>query len=229
MSEIEQKTHVGKDFPLPLDPFSYILGPKQKFMVGNYLHETGTALWQWSDEVFNIHGFEPAEIVPTTGLVMAHKHPEDRESFDMWFTRMSTQHGTSTCHHRIIDAQGIIRNVVMTAETITDRQGTITGLKGSFLDLTNIMMNQTAVAADEAVISAREKRGCIEQAKGMLMMQYQIDEETAFATLSYQSQRDHRKLRDIAEELVATFSAGHTEYHKTRLVSEHPSTAYDAS
>ena len=34
--------------------------------------------WDWSDEVARMHGYEPGSVVPTTKLLLSHKHPEDR-------------------------------------------------------------------------------------------------------------------------------------------------------
>ena len=38
--------------------------------------------WEWSDEVFRIYGYEPGSVVPTTELVMSHKHPDDRDDVE---------------------------------------------------------------------------------------------------------------------------------------------------
>ncbi len=33
--------------------------------------------WEWSPEVERMHGYGPGEVVPTTELVLSHKHPDD--------------------------------------------------------------------------------------------------------------------------------------------------------
>ncbi|WP_313663021.1 hypothetical protein [Cellulosimicrobium cellulans] len=47
--------------------------------IGRYRLELATGTWWWSSETYRVHGFEPGEVVPTTELVLAHKHPDDRE------------------------------------------------------------------------------------------------------------------------------------------------------
>jgi GAF domain-containing protein len=47
-------------------------------------------------------------------------------------------------------------------------------------------------------------RGCIEQAKGMLMERHKIKEDEAFTILTHTSQRTNTKLRDVAAELART-------------------------
>jgi GAF domain-containing protein len=51
---------------------------------------------------------------------------------------------------------------------------------------------------------AMKSRAVIEQAKGMLMERYKVDEDRAFAVLIRASQTDNTKLRDVADELVRT-------------------------
>jgi hypothetical protein len=50
---------------------------------------------------------------------------------------------------------------------------------------------------------AMESRAVIEQAKGIIMGATGCDADAAFGVLSKQSQYTNRKLRDVAEELVA--------------------------
>jgi GAF domain-containing protein len=50
---------------------------------------------------------------------------------------------------------------------------------------------------------ALDSRAVIDQAKGVLMARYGLTADAAFDLLSEQSQRSNRKLREIAEELVA--------------------------
>jgi GAF domain-containing protein len=53
---------------------------------------------------------------------------------------------------------------------------------------------------------AMAHRAPIEQAKGMLMAMHGIDADAAFAMLSTQSQKENRKVRDIAREFVSEVS-----------------------
>lgn len=64
--------------------------------------------------------------------------------------------------------------------------------------------NEVASGLREAL----EHRAPIEQAKGMLMALHGCDSDTAFRMLSTQSQKENRKLRDIAREFVANVSKG---------------------
>ena len=50
-------------------------GPPQR--VGRFEYRYDTDTWTWSYTVARMHGYEPNEVVPTTDLVLSHKHPED--------------------------------------------------------------------------------------------------------------------------------------------------------
>ena len=60
----------------------------------------------------------------------------------------------------------------------------------------------------EGLRIAIQTRGIIEQAKGMLMLQRQCDEDTAFRELVKLSQTSHRKLVEVARALVEAWTVG---------------------
>lgn len=185
--------------------YSYVLPPGEAFPVGDFRYEVATQAWTWSTEAFHIHGFEPGEVVPTTRLVLAHKHPGDRDGFAALFDQVCTQGGTMASHHRIIDGLGRTRRVIVVARSVMGVGG-VTAVIGHFIDLSRIMESETSVIADEAVARAVEKRHVIEQAKGVLMERFSIDAEAAFEMLAHASQHSHEKLRDVAGQLIGTLS-----------------------
>ena len=64
-------------------------------------------------------------------------------------------------------------------------------------------------ALAEQLSEAMQSRAVIEQAKGIIMATNRCDADAAFKTLVRLSQTSNRKLRDVAQEVVATTS-GHT-------------------
>ena len=58
----------------------------------------------------------------------------------------------------------------------------------------------------QTLTEALESRAVIEQAKGIIIAQSRVDADEAFAILRRASQRENRKLREIAGELVARHS-----------------------
>ncbi|MFI6045255.1 PAS domain-containing protein [Nocardia sp. NPDC051321] len=45
---------------------------------GSFRFWFATQCWEWSPEVYRMHGYSPGEVQPTTELLLSHKHPEDR-------------------------------------------------------------------------------------------------------------------------------------------------------
>ncbi|RZL72911.1 MAG: transcription antitermination regulator, partial [Rhodococcus sp. (in: high G+C Gram-positive bacteria)] len=45
--------------------------------VGSFRFFLDGQRWEWSDAVARMHGYQPGEILPTTALLLSHKHPED--------------------------------------------------------------------------------------------------------------------------------------------------------
>jgi hypothetical protein len=58
-----------------------------------------------------------------------------------------------------------------------------------------------------AVAEISENRAVIDQAKGMLILLYGVDDQTAFDTLTRHSQNTNIELRALAEQLVSNYRA----------------------
>ena len=70
--------------------------------------------------------------------------------------------------------------------------------------LANARLYRSAVQVSDQLQTAMASRAVIEQAKGVLMARDGVDEEAAFALLRDRSQRENRKLRDVAADVVAS-------------------------
>jgi GAF domain-containing protein len=69
--------------------------------------------------------------------------------------------------------------------------------------VSNVIAYWEALALSRNLNAAMEHRGVIEQAKGILMGAHAISPDDAFNLLRERSQRENRKLRDIAIDVVA--------------------------
>jgi hypothetical protein len=86
--------------------------------------------------------------------------------------------------------------------------------------------------AREDLISARvaeiaEHRAIIEQAKGMLMLIYGLDDDAAFDLLRWRSQSSNVKLRLLAEKIVEDFRAVRDDGITSRSAFDHALLAAD--
>lgn len=160
--------------------------------------------WEWSPEVEALHGYRPGTVIPTSDLVLSHKHPDDRPHVAGLLAGIRADHQPFSTRHRIIDAAGRVRQVIVVADTLADGDGEIVGTHGFYVDVT------PGEGADPGEVSAAiaeiaENRAVIEQAKGMLMVIYGITADAAFELLRWRSQEANVKLRLLAEQITTDF------------------------
>ena len=190
--------------------------------VGRYRLDLATGEWAWSDEVYRMHGFEPGEIVPTTPLMLTHKHPDDRARVDGVLRRAAETGQPFSSVHRIVDAEGKTRTLAVTGQGRRDpATGQVTELVGYFLDVTKAQREAAAREASASIQASSERRSVIEQAKGVLMVIHGIEEEAAFDRLREASNQSNIAVRDIAYSLVQLFSGPDvTEFPTIEAIDE---------
>ncbi len=162
--------------------------------------------WEWSPQVERMHGYLPGSVTPNTEIVLSHKHPDDyRHIADTLDLIRHTRQAFSS-RHRIIDVQGRVHHVVVVGDLLRGDYGSVIGTHGFYIDNTpSEQERQDQVTA--AVTRIAEARANIEQAKGMLMLIYGMDESAAFELLKWRSQETNVKLRLLAEQVAADFVA----------------------
>ncbi|SPM32456.1 antitermination regulator [Mycobacterium rhizamassiliense] len=161
--------------------------------------------WEWSEQVQRMHGYAPGTVTPTTDLVLAHKHPDDRGQVAATIDQILNTYQAFSTRHRIIDTAGEVHHVVVVGDQLYNNNGDIIGSHGFYVDVTppSDQQNEDMVTARLAEIA--EQRACIEQAKGMLMLIYGIGETAAFELLKWLSQDANVKLRPLAERICDEF------------------------
>jgi len=164
--------------------------------------------WEWSEQVQRMHGYQPGTVTPTTELVLAHKHPEDRDQIAQTIDTIRRTGQPLSSRHRIIDTSGKVRSVIVVGEQLHDERGRVVGTQGFYIDATpDERGHQDQITARLAAIAAH--RAVIEQAKGVLMAAYGITADRAFEILVWRSQETNVKVRELASEFVAAISASH--------------------
>lgn len=158
--------------------------------------------WEWSDEVARMHGYQPGEVVPTTELLLSHKHPDDRQHVGTRST-MPCSRASLSSRHRFIDTGGRVHTVIVLADRMLDDDGTVVGTEGYYVDLTDTFDQTRRQVLDASLPELVESRAAIEQAKGALMLVYRIDANAAFELLLWRSQHTNTKLRALATQVVA--------------------------
>lgn len=149
-----------------------------------------------------MHGYRPGEIEPTTELLLAHKHPDDREPVAERIAHSIDSGEPFSSRHRFIDTSGGEHNVMVVADRILDDEGQPVGTTGFYIDLSATLAEAEREALEVRLPELIESRAVIEQAKGVLMRLYGISAEQAFKVLIWRSQETNIKLRVLAEQLI---------------------------
>jgi hypothetical protein len=163
--------------------------------IGGFSFTSTAPRWTWSDGMFALHGMAPGDVVPTRALFLSHVHPEDRNRVDEALGSVDSQpHG---CAYRLVDLTGDVRHVLLVLAPAS--AGTVTGL---VVDDSDRRRQEVAAEVNAELRSALESHAVIDQAKGMLMFVYGIEDDAAFELLRWASQQRNVRLRVLAERLV---------------------------
>lgn len=174
---------------------------------GEFTYDVPTERWWWSDEVYLMHGFTPGQIVPSTALLLSHKHPEDRDRAAAVLTTAIEDAGQFCCRHRIVDAGRRVHTVVSIGRAVVDEEsGQVIRIVGHFIDLTLSEQISVTGAVQQALDGAADSRAVIEQAKGALMITHGFSADEAFVLLRTTSQHRNVKIRELASLLIDSFA-----------------------
>lgn len=179
---------------------------------GAFVYWIAEDRWEWSEGMFHVHGFEPGEVVPTTELVLSHKHPEDLASVSTILGKAFDEGRGFVCQHRIIDARRREHTVISFGFPERDGAGSVHAVRGVVADISEQVAHETREAADAAVRGATATRAIIDQAKGCLMARYGLSPDEAFGVLRAVSNHTNRKLHDLAAAIVDLLAAPPDEH-----------------
>ncbi|HEU0192235.1 MAG TPA: PAS and ANTAR domain-containing protein [Mycobacterium sp.] len=157
--------------------------------------------WEWSDTVARMHGYRPGTVDPTSDLLLQHKHPDDRQQVEKVLERVRNGEPFSS-RHRIIDTEGRTHWVIAVGDRMRDATGAVIGTSGFYADVTDARWTDGGAATSRV----DRARAVIEQAKGLLMVGYDISAERAFDILVWRSQEANIKVRDLADRLLSAFA-----------------------
>ncbi len=149
-------------------------------MAGSFRFWFADQRWEWSAEIFRMHGYVPGEIEPTTELLLAHKHPDDREHVAEAIARSVERGEPFSSRHRFIDTHGTEHSVMVVADRLLDTDGRSIGTSGFYIDLSQTLAEAEQEALNQRLPDIVESRAVIERAKGVLMRMYGINEAQAF-------------------------------------------------
>lgn len=177
---------------------------------GTFRYDLTRDRWWWSPQLYRLFGHEPEAMAPTTGTLLAHVVPGDRERVEH-LLRLACHIGHPFVdQHLVTPADGGLRTVVAAAGADLADDGSVASLFGFVVDVTasdsaryRATVVQELQQQVEQLRQALRSRDLIGQAKGMIQLTATCDEDTAWAVLVRVSQTTNRKVADLAAELVA--------------------------
>jgi hypothetical protein len=152
--------------------------------------------WWWSEGLRALHGLS-TEDPATTEVLLSRMVAEQRDEMTQRFEKHLVTPGPYTCAYEMRDAAGRLRRLRYVGFAEADH-GRVSSLHGIVLDITDMLRQ----AASEAVEASAEHRAVIEQAKGALMLSFNVDDAAAFDLLRSYSSRSNTKLVQIAQRIV---------------------------
>lgn len=176
--------------------------------IGQYRLDLATGQWWWSAQTFRMHGFEPGQVVPTTDLILAHKHPDDRDRVREVLNEACDTGEPFSSMHRIMDARGRERVLVISGQGRRADSGGVCELVGYFIDVTRAVAAQAQEKTRRDIAAASMTRGPIEQAKGVIAAAFGIGPEEAFLMIRRASNNHNIALREYARRIVDEATRG---------------------
>ena len=177
-------------------------GAEESSGVGRFTWDVLSGSWWWSDDLFRLYGYQPGTVEPSMEAFLRHKHPKDLARIDAVFNRCLEEGGPFSCRHRIIDATGKQRTVVVVGHGDRDEDDTRTvRMQGFMVDVTQSGQQDTNAALEAAL----KNRAGIDQVKGAIMLVHGLDADAAFALLRGHSQVYNKKVSAIVADLLVAF------------------------
>lgn len=175
--------------------------------VGTFRFLIADQRWEWSDEVALMHGYEPGTVVPTTELVLSHKHPEDKPAVAALINNVVQIGQPFSSRHRIVDTSGRIHLVVVVSDQLFDDARQVVGSAGFYIDITDAFESDVQRRVGKATEQIAAHRAVIEQARGILMYVYNVPAPHALKVLRWRARDTGTDLHGLCEEFVKDASS----------------------
>jgi len=118
--------------------------------VGHWRLEAAGGRIVWSDEVYRIHGVDPANFDPNLDQGVAFYHPDDQSAVATFIERALSHGEDFSFQLRLLRSDGELRNVVAKGSCEIDSTGAASAIFGVFQDVTDQVRALNVVAQSES-------------------------------------------------------------------------------
>ncbi|WP_146220381.1 PAS and ANTAR domain-containing protein [Geodermatophilus normandii] len=176
-------------------------------MAGRWRYDRQSGDWWWSPEMSALYGLTADGRRPCTEVLVAAEHPDDRpRTIDALSAAVTGAEGFCLQIRLLTDGGEV--PVVFIGEPQLDDEGRVTAVEGLVVEAPRPAEDRVSALETEVaqLRTAMAGRAPIEQAKGVLMLLTGCGEQVAFDLLAHISSHTHRKVREVAVDLVASAS-----------------------
>ena len=199
--------------------------------VGRFRYDVAARSWWLSEGLPALDGLGKDEEVLTADPLHAHQEDGDDLGTGGDLVPIRGPDGVFSRRHRIRDAQGMVRTLVLVGQAQRDEHQQVVAVVGYVADVSAEVRCAAARETTEAVERSALTRAVIEQAKGVVMAIRRMSADDAFELLRWHSQHANLKLRDLASMIVEQVPRAPRERHEAALdrllddvLRRHPST-----
>ena len=148
-------THLREAEAAALDANRLLLMAEQMAQVGHWHLDVASGRVRWSDEVYRIHGRDPATFEPTLEDGLSAYHADDRDSVAAMVAEAVETHGSFEFTKRLVRPDGEVRHVQSRGICVLGPapeggEPVVTGLFGVFSDITQRIRAEASVVSNEA-------------------------------------------------------------------------------
>lgn len=120
--------------------------------VGSWEHDFSTNKVTWSEQAFAIYEEDPSTFEVNFENVIAHFHPDDRDTVIQSLRNSVDEKKDLRVQHRIITRKGNVRQVLEAGRIILDEMGTPVRIVGSVADITEQKKSEEALKISEQTL-----------------------------------------------------------------------------
>jgi two-component system sensor histidine kinase UhpB len=121
-----------------------------------YSPEDGRVIW--SEELYNIHGVDPASFTPSYASAIALVHPEDRAGWDEALKSALRKGDSFTAEFRVVRPDGTVRHLRSLGEVMKGPGGHPQRMLWSILDITEHKETERALRSSAEQLTALSRR-----------------------------------------------------------------------
>ncbi len=113
--------------------------------LGNWVYDVVQERLTWSDQMFEILGYQPNEIEPTHHAFLSRVHIDDRNRVDTWINQNLEFLSSASIEHRIVLPNNDVYSVRQQMECARDNDGSLIRLQAVVQDFTEVRRSEQKI------------------------------------------------------------------------------------